>query len=425
MKFATALREEALRRVEAMERTDIVVGIPAYNNNSTIRHVVETVSGGLHKYFSGMRSVIIVSDGGSVDDTREQARSAMIHPWIERLVSIYRGIPGKGSAIRQVFEVADFLGAKACAMFDSDLRSIKPEWVRNLLRPITEGGYDYIAPYYNRYKYDGTITNNIVYILTRALYGRRVRQPIGGDFAFSPRMVKSCIDKDVWQTDVGRFGIDIWLTTTAILQGFNICQSRLGVKVHDIKDPAAHLGPMFCQVVDTMMEMMEENVDFWVRVKGSEDVPICGDFPFDEPEAFKIDRDALITRFKTGHNQFRHVWKNFLDPESYEEIKRIARLKENAFSFPAELWTRILCDYAVTFHAWEHNRYKLTTLMTPLYYARIASFINETIDMTNGEAENVIEKSATIFEEMKPYLVQRWRDKSEELGWKEPKKIDA
>jgi hypothetical protein len=51
--------------------------------------------------------------------------------------------------------------------------------VQFLLRPVLEQDYQYVTPIYSRHKYDGTITNNIVYNLTRALYGKRIRQPIG------------------------------------------------------------------------------------------------------------------------------------------------------------------------------------------------------------------------------------------------------
>jgi len=65
-----------------------------------------------------------------------------------------------------------------CVVVDSDLRSITPEWVELLAGPILIKGYDYVAPHYLRHKYDGTITNSVVYPLTRALYGKRVRQPL-------------------------------------------------------------------------------------------------------------------------------------------------------------------------------------------------------------------------------------------------------
>ena len=63
--------------------------------------------------------------------------------------------------MRALFEVARELKVKAMVMVDSDLRSIVPEWVELLAGPILKGGYDFVAPLYSRYKYDGTITNNI------------------------------------------------------------------------------------------------------------------------------------------------------------------------------------------------------------------------------------------------------------------------
>ncbi|MFV1957052.1 MAG: glycosyl transferase family 2, partial [bacterium] len=98
MKYLTALRDDVRGRVELIEKADLIVGIPCYNNQSTISNVVQQVSRGLHKYYPNKKSVIIVSDGGSVDDSREEARRVEVLPWQEILVSIYRGVPGKGSA---------------------------------------------------------------------------------------------------------------------------------------------------------------------------------------------------------------------------------------------------------------------------------------------------------------------------------------
>ena len=39
------------------------------------------------------------------------------------------------------------------------------------------------------------------------------------------------------------------MTHSAINEGFAVCQARLGAKIHDAKDPASDLGPMFRQVV--------------------------------------------------------------------------------------------------------------------------------------------------------------------------------
>ncbi|MGH9602531.1 MAG: hypothetical protein ACRD24_09100, partial [Terriglobales bacterium] len=109
------------------------------------------------------------------------------------------------------------------AVVDADLRSITPDWIDLLVRPVLQNNFDYVAPYYRRHKYDGTITNSIVYPMTRALYGQQVRQPIGGEFGLSPRMWKRLLaKKEDWETDVARFGIDIWMTTTAHALAFSL-----------------------------------------------------------------------------------------------------------------------------------------------------------------------------------------------------------
>ena len=227
------MAEEIRTQLGVVEEAQIVVGIPSYNNARTIGHVVRAVIAGLAKYFPNSRAVLVNSDGGSTDGTQEEVKRAQIedykmiltsHPVrpVHRVVTPYHGIPGKGSAFRTIFEAAKGLKAKACVVVDSDLRSITPEWMELLLRPVYEGGYDYVAPLYSRHKFDGTITNSIVYPLTRALYGKRVRQPIGGDFGFSGRLAAFYLTKEVWESDVARFGIDIWMTTLAIAEGYQV-----------------------------------------------------------------------------------------------------------------------------------------------------------------------------------------------------------
>jgi len=392
MKFKTALRAYQAKRLEEIESADILAGIPCYNNQHTIEHVIQTVSHGLHQHYKGLRSVIMVADGGSTDDTREVAREFELKPWQEKIVSIYRGPAGKGSAFRSIFEAAKRLNVKACMVVDSDLRSISSEWVSHLLEPVLGYNYEYVSPVYIRYKYDGTITNNIVYNLTRALYGLRIRQPIGGDFAFAGKLASHYIEQDVWESDVARYGIDIWMTTNAIISGAKICQANLGVKVHDAKDPGEALGPMFRQVVYTLFVLMEQNVAKWRSVKKSKDVPMFGFDRSVEPEPIKVNQGRLVTEFKVGFRQFKSLYKDMFSEECYESLRKSASMSAKKFSMPVEIWTKILFESAATFHNWSHNRNQLVSLITPLYLGRVASFINRTRDMTSQEAEAVVEE---------------------------------
>ena len=408
MKFSTALRQHTRRRLERLEEADIVVGIPCFNNDSTLSHVIRTVEEGLHLNYPDKRCVVFVADGGSVDDSREAGDELEASPWIERIIAIYRGLPGKGSAVRAIFEAASMLNAKACLLFDSDLQSITPNWVKHMADAILSDGVDFVAPYYTRYKYDGTITNNIVYNLTRALYGYRVRQPIGGDFAFSLPLIKKYLPRDEWETDVARFGIDIWLTTTAMVHKMKIAQANLGVKIHDVKDPAEALGPMFRQVVVTLLSMMEEHELIWKSIRESRPVPIVGPDLKIEPKPFQINVTKLVNDFKVGFSNYKEIWQKIIAPDNWEIIEELAKKEEKDFIFKTEIWAKILYDLAAAFHHWKGNRQLMLSLMTPLYFARVASFVNRTIDMSNEEAEAVVEEQAEVFEQQKEYLIQRW-----------------
>jgi glycosyltransferase involved in cell wall biosynthesis len=408
MKFSTALRQPTRRRLEKLGEADIVVGIPCFNNDATLSHVIRTVEEGLHLNYPDKHCVVFVADGGSVDDSREEGDELESSPWIERIISIYRGLPGKGSAVRAIFEAAYLLEAKVCLLFDSDLQSITPDWVKHMADAVLSDGVDFVAPYYTRYKYDGTITNNIVYNLTRALYGYRVRQPIGGDFAFSLPLIKKYLPRDEWETDVARFGIDIWLTTTAMVNKMKIAQANLGVKIHDVKDPAEALGPMFRQVVITLLSMMEENELIWKSVKGSKAVPIVGPDLKIEPKPFQINVEKLVNDFKIGFSNYKELWQKIIAPDNWEVIVDLAKKDEKDFLLKTEVWAKTLYDLSAAFHHWQGNRQLMLSLMTPLYFARVASFVNRTLEMSNEEAEAVVEEQAEVFENTKNYLIERW-----------------
>lgn len=405
----SALRPHAHAELQRLDGAEIVVGIPCYQCGGSLPHVVRMVAEGLRRYYPGARALILVSDGGSTDDSREIAQQVETgSPDVSTLVTIYRGVPGKGSGLRAVFEAARILRAKAVAVFDSDLISITPDWVRSMLTPVFEG-YDFVAPYYRRYKYDGTITNTIAYNLTRSLYGVRVRQPIGGDFALSPGVVDHYLAQDIWATDVARFGIDIYMTTAAIVNGFRVCQARLGVKIHGEKDPAADLGPMFRQVVGTSFQLMGDYESYWQAVRGSRDVPLLGPEPAQEPVAFEISLEALVDYFRLGYGNFEGVWRRTLEAEDFAVIRSLVRAPDpDRFRLPIETWVRTLYRYACAYQVTPRQRMKVLDTLVPLYHARVASLVGELKDKSLEESERQFESDAAAFEGMKDYLLSIW-----------------
>lgn len=405
-RFSTALRDFARRQIERLGSADIVVGIPAYYSDDSLAYVIRTVAEGLDQFYPEKKALIIVADGGSTDDTREVAQGVENHHFnIDVLVTIYRGIPGKGSAFRAIFEAARYLRASAVALFDSDLKSIKPGWVHNIIEPVFDG-YDFVAPDYSRYKFDGTITNTIAFNLTRALYGVNIRQPIGGDFGMSTAMVRHCLNQDVWDTEIAKFGVDIWLTVTAITGGFRICQSRLGAKIHGAKDPAADLGPMFREVVGTIFNLLAKDQSYLEKVEKTVDTPIFGEAVGEEPVSFEVDLVRLVDYFKIGMKNFGPIWENIIEKNDFETIKKLAKVKNlKKFNLPTETWVRIVYRYAAYFCQSERQRFKILDTLIPLYNARVASLIMILQEKSQEEAERFYDGQAEIFESMRGYLI--------------------
>lgn len=397
----------AQAQLKAVGAAHILVGIPCYNNQDSIARVVSTVSQGLACHYPDLQSVVMVSDGGSTDQTREQAKVSLPSHQTE-LVTVYRGVPGKGSALRTIFAAAAELDARACVCVDADLRSITPDWMHHMLEPVLVQNYDYIAPLYARYKYDGTITNNLVYCLTRALYGKRIRQPIGGDFAFAGWLARHYLKQPVWDTDVARFGIDIWMTLQAVVTGARIGQTNLGVKLHDPKDPASALGPMFQQVCGTLFHQIDRDASFWKSGVGSEPIPTFGLDSILEPEAIAVDHSQLVQGFQQGFWAAQPLYRQIFSDPVYHALYQASLAEPDRLTIPGPLWARLLYELLATFHHLPQDQDALILPMTPLYLGQVASFVNQTRRLDFGEAEAVIETLAQYFEQEKSYLLRLW-----------------
>ncbi|HET9436014.1 MAG TPA: hypothetical protein VFO50_04095 [Candidatus Limnocylindrales bacterium] len=440
-----AIREEIAR----LGRADIMVGIPSFKNAATIGYVVRAAQAGLVQYFPDLRPVVVNSDAGSPDGTGRVVVETEPPDYVERILLVrptnklsrvsltypeIDGSGGKGAALRTIFEIAAALEVQALVVVDSDLRSILPEWIELLAGPILKGGYDYVAPLYSRHKHDGTITNSVTYPLTRALYGHRIRQPIGGDFGVSGDLVKRYLEAPAWTPDVSKFGIDIWMTTAALTGGFAVCQARLGAKVHDPKDPGSDLGPMFRQVVGTILRLAVANADRWREVRGSHDVPAYGFERRADPPPLEINVLRLLSEFNAGSLTMAGTWRGMLAPETAAEVIELAgeagtlaaSIAEHlgqpgsetttaataeaaaGFMFPDELWARVIYDLIIAARDDPAAVDARVASLVPIYFGRVASFVVENRDLSTDRAEHQVERQAREFERLKPYLVARW-----------------
>jgi hypothetical protein len=382
----SALDDKLREGIARIARADLLVGIPSFRNAATIGHVASTAARGLVEHFPDARVALVNADGGSEDGTPDRVAEAAGD--IPVAVGRYVGPSGKGSAFRAIFQCAVALDARACAVVDSDLRSITTVWIKRLLEPVVRAEADYVAPLYARHKHDGTITNSIAYPLTRALYGLRIRQPIGGEFGFRTDLARAYLAQDVWESDVARFGIDIFMTTTALARHARIAQAFLGAKVHDPKDPAADLGPMFTQVVGTLFRLAAENEHAWRGVTRSRGVPVVGDIAPVEPEPIPADPARLRAKYEAAAPEWRALWNEVLTAP-----------------IPADMgpdgWARIVFDFLEAALRHPGDSQRLARALLPLYYARVAEFVDEVRDLSTEASEDIVELGARAMEQEK------------------------
>jgi glucosylglycerate synthase len=389
---------------------EVVVSIPSFNEAENIAFPTTKANEGLTQFFGHRQCVIINCDNNSTDGTRDVFLNTPTDvPKI--YLSTPEGVKGKGNNFRNLFKKVIELKAESIIVVDADLKSITPQWIKHLGEPL-ENDFGFVAPLYVRHKYDGTITNSIAYPLTRALYGRRVRQPIGGDFGFSGNLAEIYNLADTWNEPVSQFGIDIWMTTLAMNNNIPTCQAFMGrPKIHKPKDPGSALGPMFRQVVGTIFQLMTHYAPFWKRVKWSKPTSIYG-FGLGEvemPPPVHVDQKTLYDKMIKGFDEQLDLWRDVFSAEVLNKLQEISDLSQDRFDFPTVVWVKVLYDMSIAYKKKiGGDTDAILDSLIPLYFGKTLSFVKKTERMSIQQAEEFIENESVVFEETKPYLVENW-----------------
>jgi len=410
--------DDLSRALDAVGRAEIVVGISGFNSARTIRQVMEAVAAGLTTYYPGTACVIVAADGGSRDGTLEAARAAdtgacpvaIAAPAARGLAPLSDdpGWPGKGAGLRTILAATERVGAAACAVVDADVGGIAPAWVPRLLEPVLRQGLDLVAPLYARHKYDGMLTSFLVYPLTRALYGRRLRQPVGGHYGVSAALAARLRTAGAWGGTARRYRRDLWMATVAAAEGMAVGQAYLGVGRPGPRDTGAALGTTLAEVAGTAFALMEDYRTAWWSVVETGAVPTFGDPPAAGVEPVSVNVDRMVTTFRQGVADLMPVWRRLLGAETSAAVAELAAAPSSELRFPAALWARVVYDAAVASHQRVLPRDHLLRALLPLYLGRAAAYVLGTASADAAEAEADVESLCGHFESMKPYLLDQW-----------------
>jgi glucosylglycerate synthase len=132
-----------------------------------------------------------------------------------------------------------------------------------------------------------------------------------------------------------------------------------------------------------------------------------------------VNVERMLTAFRRAAHELREVWELALDRPVLDEIMRLGAPpppgasagSSQPFHISDELWARVVIGFACAHKRRPLLRGQLLPSLTPLYLARVASFVIETRTMVSADVEDRIEHLCLAFEELKPYLLRKWTDK--------------
>ncbi len=403
-----ALSPDIKDRLATLNGAELVCAMPTVATADGLREAAARIRQALDGLAPGPKTVLMHPDGtvpegaGAIEPDGPVLLPFPILP-VDQLPPAGENLV---SSYRVVFDASRRLGARGCVVVGSDPLLLSSRVLRWMFQPVLEQDFDLVTPCYARQRFQGLLTSAVVAPVTRALYGRRIRFPIGADFAFSARLIERLLQLPT----AGREGIPVWLATDAACSGFKIGQAQLGIPLPtqkdapDVSDAVARvLGPLFLDI--------ERNAACWQKVRGSQSIPMFGTIgaPPDEASVGAADVSRMVETFRLGYRNLQDVWSAVLPPATLVELKRLTTLAPADLRMPDELWARTIYDFALAHRQRVMNRDHLLRAMTPLYLAWVASYATQVEAAVPTAVEQRLERLGTAFEAQKPYLVSRWR----------------
>jgi glucosylglycerate synthase len=310
------------------------------------------------------------------------------------------------SAYRSVFKAGERLSARACCILVSKLQDSTPQWFYRFARILVERELDLLLPNYARHPFEGLLNSAIISPLTRSLYGKRIRNPMGPDLGISQQLFRKMLSTE--RSIAGGLHPLASLAPTALCENMKVSELHAGPRIYPPTD-WTNISSLLTQVLGPLFLDMERNATCWQRVRGSVPIPAMGEPIFAAEDTGTVDIGHMIESFQLGNRELQEIWGLVLPPMTVFELRKLARMPVEQFHLPDELWVRIVYDFALAHRLRTISRDHLLKSMAPLFLGWVASYARELHTTGRLAAEHRLERLSLAFESGKPYLVSRWR----------------
>lgn len=397
---------------DGVSQADLAVFIPSCREADSITLPVRKAAIGLRKFFPDFSAVIVNCDNNSQDGTLEAFFAAESN--VPRIYAASPpGLTGKGLNLKNAFEIAARLGVKVAAIVDANLLSIKSSWIKTLIQPVLDGA-EYTAPIYLRHKNDAPISRALGYPLFRALFGRRVLQPICVDHAFSGRLNEIFL-QETWEADDQGFRSDLRMLSLAIIHQAAVCQSVMAhPRLSEPGELDSDLPRSFSLVAQAFFEMMLETDEFWPGIKRSRPVALAGAdlTPVNPPPVVELDPAARIEEFISLGRLYRALWREYLPPQlsAFLEDQLDLALAGGRPALPPDIWRDIIFEAALAFKRSPELRTDICASLGPPFLIRGLTVYLDSLTLADRQYHALLENDAVIFETGKAELARKWAE---------------
>ena len=399
------IAEQPAPKVEPVKSADLVLGVVAEIDDESLIALCDslrTLPGS--PIVAALRNDHAAGLAGSTPEASEKVRSPYFVPW----PSSKTDDPGTpvvniATAYQSAFAVSEQLNARACCIVASTIENAKPEWIRELLQPLLEEDFDLVAPQYALRKFEGLLNSSVISPLTRCLYGKRIRNPMGPDLGISRRLFTKMLGTE--KTGVHPLAS---IAPAALCDNLKVCQILVGPRTYPPPD-WTNISSLVAQILSPIFADMEKRAACWQRTRSSVPLPSFGKPVLLSQDTGTVDVSRMVESFQLGNRNLQEIWDLVLPPSTLLELKKLARLPLEQFRMPNDLWVRIVFDFALAHRLRTINRDHLLKSMTPLYLAWVAGFARDAETADAAGVEQILERLAVAYESAKPYLVSRWR----------------
>ena len=265
---------------------------------------------------------------------------------------------GKGGAMVTGMKIA-LEGCHSNILFtDADITSITSKWFDLLVNGIKRYDVDITRGYYDRSPFDAQITRHVTRPLINMFFpeGRGINQPLGGELCMTRSFVQHLLDYRIAPPHT--WGIDTFITVTALVEGFNTAELYLSQKAHKKKTTD--------ELKSMVLECFDEIVKQIFYHKRNEVVPLFKGvtyvrvIPKSESDIERVGEDvrtAAFVNFESEINSLlnfigdREIYLQLLDELDISEegqviISRLlnADFRERSKLLDAKKWVHLLHD---------------------------------------------------------------------------------